>query len=279
MEKGRILKLMRDSYFVESNNVIFECQARGKFWKDNITPLVGDFVKFDIIEDKKGYIMEILPRLNELVRPPISNVDQAIIVMSAKEPLFSTNLLDKLLVTIEFNKIKPIIYVSKMDLLDNKERKDIKRLLNYYRKIGYIVIETKNKRMIKKLLKNKISVLTGQSGVGKSTLLNKINKDLNLDTDIISKALGRGKHTTRHVELLKINKGYVADTPGFSSFDFNNMTKEDVKNNFVEFKKYDCKYKGCNHLKEDNCVIKEMVKKGDILQSRYDNYVKFISGM
>ncbi|MFA5602141.1 MAG: ribosome small subunit-dependent GTPase A [Bacilli bacterium] len=279
MEKGKIIKIMRDFYYVESNNNIFECQARGKFWKNNITPLVGDIIEFNIIDNNKGYIMNILPRYNELIRPPISNVDQALIVISAKEPNFSTNLLDKLLVVIEFNHIKPIIYVSKMDLLNKKEKKDIINILKYYKKIGYSFFITSQKKRIKKIFKNKITVITGQSGVGKSTLLNLLNKKLQLETNPISLSLGRGKHTTRHVELLETNKGYVADTPGFSALDFKGMNKEDIRDNFIEFKNYHCKYKGCMHLKEKDCLIKQAVEKGIILKSRYDNYIKFINGM
>lgn len=279
MEKGKILKIMRDFYYVESNNNVFSCQARGKFWKEGITPLVGDNVEFNIIDSTKGYIMNILPRYNELSRPPISNVDQALIVISAKEPDFSTSLLDKLLVVIGYNKIKPIIYISKMDLLNRKERKDIINILKYYKKIGYPVYTTSQRKKLKKIFKNKITVITGQSGVGKSTLLNLLNKKLNLETNPISLSLGRGKHTTRHVELLEINKGYVADTPGFSALDFKGMKKEDIRDNFIEFKNYQCKYKGCMHAMEKDCLIKEMIEKGIILKSRYNNYIRFINGM
>lgn len=279
MEKGRIIKLSRKSYYVKSNDIVFECHARGKFWNDNITPLVGDFVKFNIIDNSQGYIMEVLPRKNELKRPSISNIDQAIIVMSAIEPEFSTNILDKLLTIIEFNNIKPIICISKVDLINKKEKKELKVYLKYYKKIGYKIFYNKNKFRLKQIIKDKVTVLAGQSGVGKSTLLNKLDKKLNLKTDVISKALGRGKHTTRHVELLEINNGLVADTPGFSALDFIGMTKQDIRNNFIEFIKYNCKYRECNHIEEPECGVKIAVEKGLILRSRYNNYKKFISGM
>jgi ribosome biogenesis GTPase len=277
MKKGQIIKLLRDFYYVDSNNKIYECQARGKFWKDGIVPLVGDFIEFDELKDDKGYIKEILPRKNELVRPPVSNIDQAIIVISAKEPLFSSVLLDKMLVVIEFNNIKPIIYISKMDLLNRSEKKDINSIIKYYKSIGYKVFTTKQRKKIKSIFKNKLTVITGQSGVGKSTLLNILDKSLQLNTSVISKALGRGKHTTRHVELLPINNGLVADTPGFSSFDLINMANDDIKKCFIEFNKYNCKYSGCSHISEPDCEIKKNVKKGIILESRYNNYLKFVN--
>lgn len=272
--EGLIIKNISNDYTVLANNNEYLCKSRGKFRNLHITPLVGDKVEFDV--DKK-IIENILPRKNSLIRPPISNIDQAILVTSVKNPDFSTNLLDKLLVMIEYNNIKPIICLTKMDLLNEKELEEIKPILEYYKKIGYMVIKNTEIEFIKNLLKNKISVLTGQSGAGKSTLLNKIDSSLELKTDDISYALGRGKHTTRHVELLSLEDGFVADTPGFSSLQFTmlGMDKTAIRDNFIEFDdlKEHCKYKDCMHIKESDCFIKD---NPSILKSRYENYCKFI---
>lgn len=269
--EGKIIKIISNDYTVLSNNKKYVCKSRGKFRNSNITPLVGDEVVFD---DVNNYILEIKMRKNELVRPPVSNIDSAIIITNVK-PTFNTNLLDKLLCIIEFNNIKPIICFTKLDLLNDDELKAIKKYMEYYEKIGYEVYDNRNIDEIKKIFKNKITVLTGQSGAGKSTLLNKINSNLNLKTDEISLALGRGKHTTRHTELLEIEEGLVADTPGFSSLDFIGMKNEDIRDNFIEFNLYkeECKYRDCMHLNEDECGIKNNL---NIIKSRYDNYQNFV---
>lgn len=270
--EGLIIKNISDLYRVKSQDGYFECKAKGIFRKKNIIPTVGDKVLFD---KEKLIITDILDRKNILVRPPIANVDQALIVMSTINPTFSTYLIDKLLNVIEFNNIKPIICITKLDLFHDKT---IDKYINYYRGIGYEVILNTNIDDIKKVLKNKITVLTGQSGVGKSTLLNKLNFNLNLKTNDISYALGRGKHTTRHTEIYEVCDGYIADTPGFSSL-LLNMKKEDIRDNMVEFNNYKdkCKYRDCMHLNEDECEIKRLVKEGTIISSRYENYIKFIS--
>jgi len=269
-----IVKNISDLYIVKCNNEIYKCKAKGLFRKEGITPTVGDKV---IIDKKKMVITNILNRKNILVRPPISNVDIALIVMSVVNPSFSTNLVDKLINIIEYNNIKPVLCLSKLDLLDNKE--EINKYINYYKSIGYDVFLNTETDKIKELFKNKITVITGQSGVGKSTLLNMLDSTLELKTNEISYALGRGKHTTRHVELIELFDGLVADTPGFSSLSFLGMKKEDIRDNFIEFNEYKnkCKYKDCMHLKEDDCEIKRMVDSNVILKSRYENYIKFIS--
>lgn len=272
--KGQIVKIISNLYSVSSNNKIYECHARGKFRNDKITPTVGDYVVFDEVNN---YILDIEPRKNTLIRPLVSNVDQAFVVTSLKEPDFSDNLLDKLLVVLEFNKIKPIICLTKDDLLSKGEKRELKEKIRYYKKIGYKVICNRNLFRIKRILKNKTTVFTGQTGAGKSTLLNKLNSGLNLQTGEISKALGRGKHTTRHVELIEMCKGKVLDTPGFSMIDFSDMSKEDIRNGFIEFSKYSCDFKNCMHLNEKKCSVKAAVDSGNILKSRYDNYKKFIS--
>ena len=272
--EGQIIKIISNLYTVNSNGKIYECHSRGKFRNDNISPMVGDFVKFDI---ENNYILEILPRHNELERPLVSNIDQGLIVTSLKDPLFSPNLLDKLLVVMEFNKIKPIICLTKNDLLTKEEKKDIKKYVKYYKKLGYKVLYNTNLFRIKRLFKGKTTVFTGQSGAGKSTLINKLDKKLNLETGEISKALGRGKHTTRFVQLLELYGGKIVDTPGFSAIEFSKMTKENIRNCFIEFKNYPCPFKDCMHLTEKECRIKKEVEKGNILESRYEDYKKFIS--
>lgn len=273
--QGIIIKILSDDYTVSSNNKLYVCKARGKFKKDKIIPLVGDICTFD---EEKKYIIEIKKRKNELIRPRVSNIDQAVIITSVKEPEFSSNLLDKLLCIIEFNNIKPIICFTKLDLLNEEEQKNINEIINYYKKIGYQIFKNTEIKEIKEIFKGKKTVFTGQSGAGKSTLLNRLNPNLNLKTNEISHALGRGKHTTRHVELINIFEGLIADTPGFSSLEFIGMTNEDIRDNFIEFNLYrdECEYKDCMHEKEEKCAIKKELENKNILYSRYENYLKFI---
>lgn len=272
--QGRIVKLISNDYTVLSNNKTYVCKSRGLFRNKNIKPLVGDLVIFD---EKNNYILEILPRTNSLVRPPVSNIDQALIVSNVK-PTFDTNLLDKLLCIIEYNNIKPIICFTKLDLLNEEELININKYIAYYKKIGYQVFINSEIEEIKKIFKNKITVLTGQTGAGKSTLINKIDSNFNIKTGEISKALGRGRHTTRHVELHNICDGLVADTPGFSDVDFYEMTKEDIRDNFIEFNDYkdNCKFRDCMHKNENICEIKKKVEEEEIIKSRYENYLNFI---
>lgn len=272
--EGQIVKILSNLYFVNSNGKVFECHSRGKFRNDNITPTVGDYVIFD---EKNNYILEIKERKNTLKRPFVSNIDQAFIITSVKEPDFSSNLLDKLLVVLDCNDIKPIICLTKMDLLNKKEKKEIIRITNYYKKIGYIVLTNNNLFRIKRLFKNKTTVFTGQTGAGKSTLLNKLDKKLNLETGEISKALGRGKHTTRFVELHELYKGKVLDTPGFSLIDLDEYSKEQIRDSFIEFNNYKCIFKDCFHINERDCEIKKNVSNNNILKSRYENYIKFLN--
>ena len=272
--QGRVIKLISNKWTVLTDNgLLLECSCIGKFKYLKESPLVGDLV---IVDEKNKVINKILPRKNVLIRPPVANIDQALILTITIEPSFSSNLLDKMLVIIEYNNIKPIICFTKYDLLEDKTYID--SVIEYYKKIGYDVFINDEIDNIKNILNKKVSVLTGQTGVGKSSLLNRLKENLNLKTGEISKALGRGRHTTRHVELLKIEDGLVADTPGFSSLDFIGMNKNDIKDNFIEFYENQdkCKYQDCMHIKEDGCYIKEMLKEKTILDSRYDNYKKFI---
>lgn len=270
---GKIVRIISNLYTVDINSVKYDCRARGKFRKDGISPLVGDNVVVDV---ENNYIIEIKPRKNQLKRPSIANVDNALIITSVKEPELSLNLLDKQLTLINLNNIEPIIILTKLDLLNEQELKSIKIIKEYYQSVGYQVINNTEDKKLLNLIKNKISVLTGQSGVGKSTLLNFLDKDLNLKTQKISKSLGRGVHTTRHVELFEIEKSLIADTPGFSSLNFKDYQKEDIKNTFYEFNNYQCEFKNCMHINELECAIKDAVNNKEILKSRYENYLKII---
>lgn len=274
MNSGKIIKLISNDYTVLENDDVYVCKSRGNFRYQNIKPLVGDNVLFD---KNEKIIKEVLTRRNELVRPPVSNVDQALIVTNVY-PQFSSNLLDKLICVIEYNNIVPIICFTKLDLIDDDNKEEIIKVMDYYKKIGYQVYTNDELDKIKNIFEQKITVFTGQTGAGKSTLINKLNPSLELKTDEISKALGRGKHTTRHVELIPLFNGYVADTPGFSDVYLDNMKNEDIRDSFVEFLEYrdGCRYKDCMHNKEDECGVKDKVKSKEILESRYENYLKFI---
>lgn len=271
--KGQIVKIISNNYTVSTGTAVYICKARGKFRKEKKTPLVGDYVLFD---DKNNYILEIESRKNFLIRPMVANIDQAFLITSLKEPDLSLNLLDKLLVVMEVNKIKPIICLTKQDKCQKEELQKYQEIMDYYRNIGYMVLYNNELDKIKKEIKNKTSVFTGQTGAGKSTLLNHLDASLNLKTGEISMALNRGKHTTRHVELIEMYGGKVLDTPGFSSLEFKDMTKEEIKNAFVEFKQYPCIYKDCSHIDEKECKIRKAVEDKEILLSRYENYKKIL---
>jgi ribosome biogenesis GTPase len=274
MKNGRIVKLTGGLYTVQDEHGNrHDIKPRGLFRHKDISPKVGDKVRYsdDAIE-------EVLPRENELVRPAIANVDQAILIHSAKEPEFSLYLLDRFLVLVEQEHIKPVIIVTKIDLLSEDELTLLKTKLTYYESY-YTIYYTSTKdtttlTTVKSLLADKISVFAGQTGAGKSSLLNALDIDLDLETGIISKALGRGKHTTRHTELHKAYDGLVADTPGFSKLDFYDLNKDEIKDYYPDFVSYqdDCKFRGCVHLNEPKCAVKAAVLNGDIPKHRYDNY-------
>ena len=270
--QGEVVKVISNQFYVKVNNNVLICTQRGVLKKNKTLPLVGDKVLIDI---KKQVIEKILPRKNEIVRPPVANIDQAIVVTSLKHPDFSTNLLDKLLVQLEINKIKPIICLTKKDLLSSIELTNYLEIINYYQKIGYLVVDNTDIKKLLKELENKITVFLGQTGAGKSTLLNKLFPDLNLKTGEVSLALGRGKHTTRVVEIIEIGSIKVLDTPGFSALSFLKYDLESVKEAFIEFKNYPCLYKDCNHDKEPECNLKKAVLAGNVLESRYENYLNF----
>ena len=275
MLKGMIVKNISDTYTVKENKNLYECKARGKFRNSGLTPLVGDIVEFD---PEQNYILDIKERKNELARPSVSNIDIALIISSVKKPDLSLYLLDKQITSVALENIEPVLCFTKLDLLSRKELKEVKKIMKYYKKLGYAVFTNWQIKKILKYLKGKTVVLTGQTGAGKSSLLNLISPSLNLKTGEISEALGRGKHTTRHTEFFLVKDVLIADTPGFSSLDINKHTKEEIRDTFLEFKKYTCEFKNCMHDKEQNCAVREACEKGEIMKSRYENYCNFIRG-
>ena len=272
MAEGIIVKSIGGLYFTESSDNVYECKARGVFRNKGIAPCVGDRAVFE-----DGVITEILPRKNHLIRPPLSNLDQLIFVVSVAEPSPNMLLLDKFIAVAEYQNIEPVIVITKTDI------EDCSRIVSIYEKTGISIYtidynSDNPAEKIRVLLKDKISAFTGNSGVGKSTLLNEVCGDFNIPTGEISKKLGRGKHTTRHAELYKLPwGGYIADTPGFSTFEtnkYNIIRKEDLADCFREFRQYegDCRFRDCSHTTEKGCRIIEAVKNGEIPQSRHESY-------
>ncbi|HAQ08405.1 MAG TPA: ribosome small subunit-dependent GTPase A [Bacillus bacterium] len=283
MPEGKIIKALSGFYYVANKDGVTQCRGRGVFRLNKVNPLVGDEVVFQAENDTEGYILEVKERKNELVRPPIANVDQAILVFSAVEPEFSTALLDRFLVLVEFNHIQPLICITKMDLTSEKQKDRLEEYAQDYRNAGYEVIFTSSETSsglgeLSPHLEGKISVFAGQSGVGKSSLLNAIRPDLELKTDDISSHLGRGKHTTRHVELITINNGLVADTPGFSSLEFTDIDAEELNSCFPEISDLSnhCKFRACLHMAEPKCAVKAAVETGSLPDYRYEHYKDFL---
>ncbi|MFV0381303.1 MAG: ribosome small subunit-dependent GTPase A [Breznakia sp.] len=270
---GIIIRIISNRYEVFSKERRYECVAMGKLRKGK-SPVVGDVVDFEKLEDVYG-IQRIHPRQNELKRPLIANVDQAIIVMSAKKPEFSTVLIDRLIFLIANANITPILCVTKMDLLDKDDI--VHKKIEDYRKSGYeVYVSGKDMDIapLKKMVAHKTSVLTGQSGVGKSSLLNRLDDTLQIKTQTISKALGRGRHTTRHSELFSLYEGWIADTPGFSSLDFSDVEGLRLAQVIPDFRIYNgmCKFNDCLHIDEPACAIRAKVESGDIVKYRYLHY-------
>ena len=273
---GRIVKNISNEYTVISNSGdISVLKPRGKFRYLDETIKVGDFVEYN-----DDMIVKVLERKNTFLRPFISNVDYVIIITSLKRPDINYELLDKFLINVEIENVTPIIVITKMDLGSEEEIKNLHKNMKYYEKY-YNVFYSNYEGIVMKdsflaLLNDKIGVVSGQTGAGKSHLLNTLRSDLNLKTQDISDALGRGKHTTRHTELIKIENFYIADTPGFSSLDLSHIKSTNLKECYPEFVEVlnMCKYNECTHTHEPNCIVKKRVEDGLILKSRYDNYLK-----
>lgn len=288
MNKGQIIKALSGFYYIKTpEGTIYQTRARGIFRQKKITPLVGDYVEFNYGTEKEGSLETILPRKNELQRPAVSNIDLGIVVMSISSPDFSTSLLDRFLVSLEFRDIDPLIYVTKTDIASTEEYSQTREICRAYEKIGYTVILPEHKKemlaedvkeSLMTYVKDKTIVFIGQSGAGKSTLLNKIDPQLNIKTADTSKSLGRGKHTTRHVELIPVMGGLIADTPGFSAIQFDEITEQQLSECFPEIweEGKNCRFSSCIHLNEPNCAVKQAVNDGEIMEFRYKNYLSLL---
>ena len=279
MKTGIVQQSLSGFYDILADGKVYRTRARGNFRKKGQKPLVGDRVEFS----EEGYLLKILPRENALVRPLVANVDVAVVVTAATEPEFSANLLDRQLVALAWQGVPALLYFSKTDLLSLEKFEKLEKVAAGYRKIGYQVwldpqpFAPATLEQLTTDLKGKVVTMMGQTGAGKSTLLNHLVPGLNLKTGEISKALKRGRHTTRTVSLLSVNGALVADTPGFSSYEDFTMTKEQLPQLFPEMRAIapECKFRGCLHLKEPGCAVKTAVEHGKIMQTRYDNYVQF----
>lgn len=282
MAKGQIRQSLSGYYDIFSEGKTYRTRARGNFRKKGQTPLVGDYVEFKADNENEGYVLKILERKNQLVRPPVANVDCAIVVTACVEPDFSSNLLDRQLVMLSENEIVPILYFSKADLMDETTKEHMLPVFDYYSKYYRTVVSEKDmadEELVSALLEEagNVLVVMGQTGAGKSTLLNRLDPKLKLETGEISKALSRGRHTTRKVSLMDVKGHLIADTPGFSSFELREIEKERLSSLFEDFNEYSpqCRFRGCLHLNEPDCAVKAAVLEGKILESRYENYKLF----
>lgn len=275
---GKIIKGIGGFYYIKTEEGLIECKARGKFRHKDIKPMVGDNVTIQI-ENGKGVIEEIHKRTSELVRPTVANVSLAFIVFAVKNPDINFDLLNKFLVLCEYNNIEVMVCLNKIDLVSEEEREEIKKRIN---DIGYEVLFINAKQGIgierlKETMNGNVTVFCGPSGAGKSTLINQLADKEHMQTGNVSEKLGRGKHTTRHSELIEVAQGYIVDTPGFSTLEIKDlMDKNSLKYCFPEFSEYNdnCKYRGCLHYKEPKCALKDAVEEGKVNKYRYDFYIK-----
>ena len=281
IKEGIILKGIGGFYYVETDEGVFECKAKGKFRSKKISPIAGDRVIVNVVNEKDNTIDEIAPRKNALIRPPVANIDKLIIVVSSVKPKPNTLIIDKMTVLAEKNNIEPVIVITKTDLHYDEELAEIYRSAGY-RVYTFSLEDSSNLQAIKDELKGCLSAFTGNSGVGKSTLINALNGELKLETGEISDKLGRGKHTTRQAEIFHIGDGLVIDTAGFSSIDFtaeNLIFADDLQHYFKEFSERigECRFTGCNHLGDKGCRICELVNEGVISKSRHESYASMFN--
>lgn len=275
--EGIIIKGIGGFYYIKTDEGIIECKARGKFRYNSLKPMVGDRVTIKL-ENGKGVIEDIHERSSELIRPTVANVTQAFVVFAIKNPDINLDLLNRFLTLCEYNDIHAVVCLNKEDLCTEEEKENLKELIN---DIGYEVLfinakEGKGFDALKERLEHNITVLCGPSGAGKSTLLNSFIDREHMETGSVSEKIGRGKHTTRHSELIDVDNGYLVDTPGFTTLDVTFIDRDSLKYCFPEFNDYNnlCKFNGCNHYKEPKCAVKEAVEEGKINKLRYDFYIK-----
>lgn len=277
---GKIIKGIAGFYYVHAEGKgIYECRAKGIFRNEKIKPLVGDDVEMEVLDDKdmEGNILEILPRRSALVRPAVANVDQALIIFSIVKPNPNFNLLDRFLIRMERQNLPTIICFNKQDIASDEEKETLRQS---YETCGYRVLfasalENEGLEQIRELLEGKTTTVAGPSGVGKSSIINRLSPSANMETGEISKKIERGRHTTRHSEIIALGQEtYIVDTPGFTSLDISEITKEELGQYYPEFVRYEpyCKFSGCAHLNEPSCGIKEAVEEGKISRVRYENY-------
>ena len=280
--QGKIIKGIAGFYYVHVvESGLYECKAKGVFRKEKIKPLVGDMVEIDVLDEseKKGNIVDILPRKNELIRPAVANIDQALVVFAVTKPKPHFNLLDRFLIMMESKDIPVILCFNKKDIATEPE---IQKLKDIYETCGYQMVFTsaiqeENVSQLKELLKGKTTAIAGPSGVGKSSLINILQPGAKMETGSISEKIERGKHTTRHSELIWIEDDtYIMDTPGFSSLYTNDFEKEELKFYFTEFATFEgqCRFQGCDHVHEPGCAVKDALEEGKIHPVRYENYLE-----
>ena len=275
--EGKIIKGIGGFYYIKTDEGIIECKARGKFRHKDMKPMVGDNVTIEV-KNNKGVIEEIHERSSELIRPTVANVSLAFVVFAIKNPNINFDLLNRFLILCESRNIEAIVCINKIDLASEEEKMDIKKKIN---DIGYEVMFINAKegigidRLVEKM-QNNVTVLCGPSGAGKSTLINMLTNRKHMETGSVSEKIGRGRHTTRHSELVEIDNGYIVDTPGFSTLEVNFIDKDQLKYVFPDFEEYNdtCKFRGCMHYKEPNCSVKQAVEDGKINKYRYDFYIR-----
>jgi len=278
--QGKIIKGIAGFYYVHvAESGIYECKAKGSFRNQKVKPLVGDNVRLEVLdeEEKKGNIQEILPRKNELIRPAVANIDQALVIFAAAKPKPNFNLLDRFLILMQYQKVPAVVCFNKQDMVEEEE---LKLLRDTYESAGYPVRFTSAVREeglteIRELLKGKTTTVAGPSGVGKSSLINLLSPEAGMETGDISRKIERGKHTTRHSELFALDEDtFICDTPGFSSIYLPEMEKEELGTYFLEFAEYEpfCRFQGCAHIHEPGCGVKEALEEKKISSIRYENY-------
>lgn len=278
--QGKIIKGIAGFYYIHAENgQVYECKAKGAFRKQKIKPLVGDMVRIAVLDEAEhlGNVEEILPRKNELIRPAVANIDMALVIFAAAKPEPNFNLLDRFLCMMEFQNVPVTICFNKTDLVDEEKIEEYRRI---YEPAGYRLMSTCTRTgegvdAVKALLHGKTTTVAGPSGVGKSSLINALQSDVQMQTGVISDKIDRGKHTTRHSEIVPVMEdSYIMDTPGFSSMDVPGFEKEDLWTCFPEFREYEpyCKFQGCSHINEPDCGVKEALAEGKMSSVRYENY-------